>query len=598
MEVFLYISQKKSSSDFLKYNLLIDKNIEVTEFNTIHVEIISLIELNPINVFFILGGTSIRLDERFVFRDNKYIYQLNEEDINKILVSSKTNKSFHQYNINGLNVYFTQLFLNELGYTKPIIKVDESIVELNNIYISSPKVSDENFEIIIKYLMFNSYFDSDILYKNHLKTDYSDFQNSQLESLKLLYNKVKVISDNIRDFKREPIFAYNKSYSIQPYTSQSSLDDVSFSWLMGNFDNLEKANFGNTDVIRIKSKECSLKSVMQEINFKDFESYENNIILGFTELYIALLTELKNNINKKNLRTRINSFSIYLTNKFNEYIIFYIDNLLDYFIHIRDFFINILLVKTPIIEFPVNCDSFVSLPHYKRFFELILIYNDLFSKNIDSKFKSNLEIESFDKLFESYILFLIKDTLSVAFNFNYQFVYKSNFENSKINKLSGKYIITIENEIIITIHYEDLPEDFTQYASSSKMYNYNPDYVIEFEKDNYKEFIILDAKYKKYTKTYFKQDIENLTLKYLHKIGLNSQNMNVVGLYTVSINERMNYNRIFNSGFDILTSSSPTFPCIGGIEISPKDFNIENNIINKIIFKHLDFFKLKFSSMI
>jgi hypothetical protein len=594
MEVFLYISQNKGSTDFHKYNLLIDKNIEISEFNTIYIEIISLVELNTLNIYFILGGTSIRLDERFTFRDKKYIYQLNEKDINNILVSFNTNKSSHQYNINGHNVYFTQLFLNELGYTKPIIKDDESVLELNNIFIKSPKVSDENFEIIIKYLMFNSYFDSDILYKNHLKSDYSDFQNSQLESLKLLYNKVKVVSDNIRDFKSESILAYSKSYSIQPYSNQSSLDDVSFSWLMGNLDNLEKANFGDADMIRIKSKECSLKSIMQEINFEDFKSYENNVILGFSELYISLLSELRTNIAKKNLRTRISSFSIYLTNKFNEYIIFYIDNLLNYFIHIRNFFTNILFVKTPIIEFPSNSDSFVSLPHYKKFFELILIYNDIFSKNIDSNFKSNLEIESFDKLFESYVLFLIKDTLSLAFSFNYKFVYEPKIENRKINKLSGKYITTIENGIIITIHYEDLPEDFTQYTSTSKMYNYNPDYVIEFEKDNYKEFIILDAKYKKYTRKYFKQDIESLTLKYLHQIGLNSLNMNVVGLYTVSINERMNYNRVFNSSFDILTSNSPTFPCIGGIEISPKDFNIENNLIKKLILKHLDFFKMRF----
>ena len=589
MEVYLYIAKDKYSKDYIKYNLLEDDNIEINEFNTIYIEIISDVKLDSENINFILGATTIGLEERFLFLNDKYYYQLKDEDINSILINSKTNKSFKEYHINGFVVKFSQLFLNELGYTKPIIKNGENIVELNNIYISSPKISDENFEIIIKYLMFNSYFDFNILYKNHLKTDYSDLQNSQLESLKLLYNKVKNITENIGNFKIESIRRHSKSYAVDTYTSQSTIDDTSFSWLMNNLDVLEKGNSDNPNALKIKSKNCNINSVLQEINVENFDSYENKVILGYAQLYVSLLVELKKDVNSSILRTRIGSFSSYLTNKFKEYICFYIEEIQSCFLFVVNFFKNELSVIEPIIEFPQKIDSFLTLPHYKNYFELILIYRDLFSKEFDSSFKSNLEIESFDKLFESYLLYVIKDTLSLSIGLDKKFDFQLNEDDN--NKLSGKYTLEVESDLSIIIHYEDIPEEFIQYSSTVKKYDYNPDYIIEFKYKNYKEFIILDAKYKKYSSKYFKQDIESLTLKYLHKIGVNGANNKIIGLYILSINDVIKYNRLFKSEYDILTSSSPVLPCIGGVEISPVNLNIHQNILSKIILKHFSLFK-------
>lgn len=594
MEVNLYISENKFSNTFIKRPLINNNNLEeedniiISELNMVYFEILSQKEIDISNAKFILGGTILNIEFTGYNNRDKYTYGIDQNDIDKILISSDENKSKNHIRINEQNVRFSQLFLNELGYVQPILRVSEDNYTLKNINIKSPKINDLNFEIIIKYLMFNNYFDNDILYKNNLKTDYSNFENSLLESLKYLHEKVEHIFDNLHFFKVMPVKKHHSNYKIAPYSSTSNIDDVSFSWLINNLDEINTISYNAGNTLKIKSKHCSINNILQVNNEVNFNSYENKIIFGYTSLYLFRLQELLVNFKKNKLRTRLSNFSEYLTIRFNEYLTFYIEEIIDYFFKIRNYFEAVLLVEEELKETPTSIVNFISLPHYKNCYELILLYNDFFSNDLVQNSKKSLEIESFDKLFESYILYLLRDTLSLNFNLASKIKFESNSEDNFSNKLSGTYTISTENSINIKIYYESLPSEFIQFSNSRAPYN--PDYVIEFSKDNYKEFIILDAKYKKYRNYYFKSDIEKLTLKYLHKIGVSHSKHKVVGLYILSINEINKFNGIFKNEFDILKSENPTIPSIGGVEIYPNDFDIKNNLLFDLINKHYLFF--------
>lgn len=459
--------------------------------------------------------------------------------------------------------------------------------------IVSNKISDKNFDVIIRYLMFNNYFDQAVLYKASLPTDFSNFKNSFLESLKLLHRKIFQISKGISIFKYNSIKKYNTAHEVLPFNSTAAVDNTSIGWLFGNLDVIERRKNNSGFGLKIKSSDCMIKEISQPVSNYSYNSYENRLILGYTRLYILKLNEeIKRFGQNMSPRTRyIGDFQEYLILKYNEIINLYLREILSHFNNVYNYFSYHLKVKNPLFEFPVDSFSFVSLPHYQNWFELILLYNNLFSKEIkNDSVKSNLEIESFDKLFEVYVFYLIKDVISLTFSESI----KSQYVNDNNNKLAGKYRFgRNSNQTEISLYYESLPEEIellTLFTTEDK--KYNPDYVVEFENRGHKEFIILDAKYKNYNNVErYKRDVRDLSFKYLHGIGVITNNCKVSGLYILNVSEREGYKKVFRKKFDILASVVPVLPSIGGISIDPKNFDINKNYILDLISKHLELFE-------
>ncbi|MCD8452993.1 hypothetical protein LNJ08_01110 [Tenacibaculum finnmarkense genomovar ulcerans] len=595
MKLYLYIANFENGkiiNSYQKYDLDHENHdITINELDMVHFEIVSdyLIELDKFE--FILGSTSFSLDENYSINSNDYHYFLS-------LNSKLFNESNLSFRVSNYGIKFSQLFLNELGYVKPQIIYKNKIDNCTSIKIISHKVSDTNFDLIIKYLMFNNYFDETVIYKTSLPTEFSNFQNSFLESLKLLYAKSKYISEKTEIFYFNSIKKYETEHQVLPYSSKSLIDDQSFDWLFHNLDVIGQQNKKNgTYDLKIKSKECVISNINQQVSNYTFNSYENRLILGYSKMYILLLNDLHTNLNKKTiLRTRYSgTFYEYLTSKYYNIISLYINEITTHFKKTHDYFTNVLKVNSPVFEFPVDSYSLTSIPHYKNWFELMLLYKNLFSKEIkSSSIKNNLEIESFDKLFEVYVFYIIKGCISS--NDNYEF---NQIINNK-NKLAGSYTFEKDSEgIIVTLYYESLPEEIKLLTIFTNQKNiYNPDYIIEFKKNGFKEFLILDAKYKKYNNNNnnkFKNEVNDLCFKYLHGLGVVSDVFKVSGLYILSINEQEKYKKVFKSEFDILSSNKPILPSIGGVEIDPKNFNVSENLILDIINKHKLFFEERIS---
>jgi hypothetical protein len=194
----------------------------------------------------------------------------------------------------------------------------------------------------------------------------------------------------------------------------------------------------------------------------------------------------------------------------------------------------------------------------------------------------NLEIESFDKLFEIYCFFLLKDVLLMRFrNSSFKKIPRQGDSSSSNSQLGVYELVGItESDTVVRLYYECLSEEFIQFASVSNPYL--PDFVVEFVIYNRSYYLIFDAKFKRYNYISRDHDLENLTLKYLHKIGLNENSESkILGLFSISLSTANQRRKLFLERYD-LRGSNPIFPQIGNIEIDPKSFDVVRNVFNEI----------------
>lgn len=561
-------------------------NIEIKEYDFIYFELVSEVEyeLEPINL--VLGNTIINFNEDFdslTSNNSKYIYSLKKDEINSILPSNSYYSKKRYKTISGQHK-FSRLFINELGNCQPHIIVKQDIFEFNSIYIKSPKIDDSNFKFIIEYLMFNNYFDEKIIYKNTLDSLNNNVNNSFLESLKKLLKFSELLLENIYLFKIDSIRSLDELSLVKDYTYDTKIDSNSISWLLDNLNELTpQNNFSSLNTIKIKNKLYDLKKINQPESFNSFSSYENKVINGFLELIINIVKNKQSKFkNKQVLRTRISSFKDYLENSLNDLIIIYLNKISGNFFRMADFFKTNLNITDKIYQFPSKTNGFLSKKHYKDFLDLMIFTKNIFSLETKNNYNYKLEIESFDKLYEVYCFYLIKDSLASLFDNRYE---ERNFKSTDHhNKLCGKYTFSRSN-FEINLFYESLPEDFFQLTKTKKGYSLKPDFVVEVKNNEESYYLILDAKYKKYNNSKLNMDMENLSYKYLHKIGIPTYFKNkVLGLYTISINTKNNFRSIYLKDFDLF-GVSPIFPQLGSIEINPVQFDFKENSFHKILKK-------------
>lgn len=123
-------------------------------------------------------------------------------------------------------------------------------------------------------------------------------------------------------------------------------------------------------------------------------------------------------------------------------------------------------------------------------------------------------------------------------------------------------------------------------ARANKKYYENPDFILEIEIRQKKYFLIIDAKYKIYNPQKFNQEMGNLSYKYLHKIGTTTTKEQVLGLYTLSLNQSNSYESIYKNTFDLFQTDT-VFPQIGKIELNPIKITINNNPLQKVIGRYI-----------
>lgn len=596
----LYIANRDQDS-LRSFNLSLDEQVEILEYDYIFFALETLEEISSTNLELILGNTVIQFQENSHFHNDKFYYYLEYDDLRQLLPNEHYFSKNH-FEINGVHRKLSRLFINELGNCSPKIKTDLEVESFNTVNIKSPKIDDKNFQVIIEYLMFHSYFDEKILYKNTLDSSRNHLSNSFLESIKKLYSYSREMVEVLSIFKVNPIRNSDIGYRTEEYDNSSIVDENSLSWLMNNLSEVQRVH-QNHDSFSFKkgSNGYEIQKLIQPYPKENFNTYENKVILGFLESLISILNDKKSQFQEnEKLRSRnFKSFNDYLLYNLDNLIGFYLDKISDNFLRVNTFFRTELKVTSKIHGFPNRLEGFIRKPHYKLFLDVMLFSQHLFAFKIASLQKFQLEIESFDKLYEVYCLYFLKDTIEATLGFHEVTFIDAQHTN---NKLRGEYQYK-KNDKKISLYYETFPPEIVQLARADRKFHENPDFILEIATGNKKFFLVIDAKYKIYDSKKFNAEMGVLSYKYLHKIGTSNVNHKVVGLYTLSLSPEVNYKSIYKNKYDLFNTET-VFPQIGKIELNPVKITFMNNPFRKVLLRYLDlcdkndFFEMKEHSLL
>lgn len=578
-----YVHVKSEFSLVLTYEYKgspIDLAISELDFIDIEIESESLVSVDDLAV--IIGNTRLIMIEA-PERNGLYYYKVDPGFIRAILPGIGESHMSDRLQTKSEKRAFSRLFINEIGACHLQVSFNEQHFHLANFTVETSKISSEGYELVTLYLISVGYFDSNIIYKSVLQGGQSDVKNSLLETIRELQKRLKVWHSSLSIFKLSPIVAYSTVFKLEEFSDSLPLEDHSIDWLVDNVNELNKLNAHspNADIV-IKNSWLKIGQVMRGFSHTSTDVYENKIIHGFIISILRVLKELAIDVDGTSPRVRIRSFKEFLINCFNNLIQKSIEEAVNTANEIKCFFDNNIPVSSVIHKVPHRIQGFNRKPHYRQVLELISYSQKLFGIDLTHN-RFNLEIESFDKLFEVYCFYLLRDTISNEFNSS---AWIQIFGGVGHNKIAGKYQIELEGDVKMLLYYETVPECFNQLSKSH--YPYNPDFFIEFQSDNFRAFLILDAKYKNYNSgNKLADDQAKLTLNYLHKIGIpNTLSAKVFGLFTISLS-RQNSNRIdtiFRNEFSFTSNSEVSvIPQIGNIELSPATLGLNSNPFSKLI---------------
>ena len=585
MNVYLNVYSESSApspilNSYFLNNVIPLKEFSISEFDYVDLEIEA--DVYDKNIKLVIGSTPFLLDEPF-WHSGKIFYRLNIDSVMKILPGTRDAHITSKYlDTKSGKRRFARLFINEIGLSKIYLVVEGEEHHVGSLTVQTSKISKENYELITEYLFSNGYFDSTIKYKVTLEGSQNSISYTLLEALRELSKKLKLWYDRLHYFSNDPITKTEKAKKIVSYNDSLLVDDCSLDWLIGNIETVSKAEsrVKGYDFL-VMNKPYLINTIQIEETTDSTNSYENRIIHGFILNLIKLILDFQDRFkSSKQSRTKTSTFKEFILDCFFEQVTLNLQKSQEYIGHIQLYFKKYLPVTNPTFGFPEKTDRFSTKNHYNEILKLIIFCRNIFS--FDKKMNEfYLEINSFDKLFEVFCFYLIKDTIDSLIGVTqeaegWKIESNLNVENHK----SGVYT-TNYGKKTITIYYECLPSEFRQFSKSK--HSYNPDFVISIASGSSLSYIILDAKYKKYDRERMMDDLESLTFKYLHKIGIMpSENSKIVGLFTLSLADLNTYDSIFQDQYE-MKGATPILPQIGNIGINPKFFKLEHNYIRTLV---------------
>ncbi|NIG54524.1 hypothetical protein [Chitinophaga sp. Cy-1792] len=549
-------------------------NIQLSELSHVDIEIETDVFLEPSKMRVVIGNTFLVLDEP-IYQQQKNYYKLNLNHLNGLLPGSnnEAHLSEQRYATKSGARRFARIFVNEIGLSKIYVHIEGAEVHVANVIVETNKISSENYELVTLYLISVGYFDSNILYKAVLEGSQNDIKNTLLEALRELLKKLNKWKESLPAFKFDPIRKYSYKQNVVSYDKTQPVDEDSIDWLIDNPSVFKKVDGNSSDLDAIiNNHPVRIESILLNEISKSTDTYENAIILGFLINLRRLLLDLGEEIFSRTPRTRISNFKEFLISCFNNLILQTVVESGEIVKTIYAFHTKELPVTSPVFGFPSKIEGFFRKMHYREVLQLIDYSRHLF--NLDLNINNfNLEVESFDRLFEIYCFYLLKDTISNNVNDNN---WQEVLLGDKNNKLAGTYTIK-SGDIFYTIFYEDFPPEFTHFTR----FSYKPDFIIRASNSKGAVYCILDAKYKNYDPIKLQLDLAKLTLNYLHKIGVSdTSKQQVIGLFTISLmhsaSATSGLESIFKHDYSF-NGEKPVLPQIGSIVLTPKKIDVKSN---------------------
>ena len=516
----------------------------------------------------------IKLNRLTEFKQ-KHIYVFDYESIRDYFKSQKfriENFSQELYCPNlKQKIWFYKLFINYPIGLCDILLIDnntEKVIQSFNLNIVSAKINESEFDSLVEYVESKS----TSIWTKHSLLKHTAAPLHAEDKIEWLLN---FCENFINDLKNEYLhsFGFDKIKIIKQkneivnYSSDVNTSDESLFWLINNLDTLYPTTSYDDNKIIVNNRLFAPLEILSNELEENTDTIENQIVHGFITELRLFLNQIKETFDKyiKNCSEttfdgRLNFYSykrslkrLEIVNESLNEIKYYLDKYIPVTIETLEHF---------------NTNKIESKEHYKFVFDNLIEW--LLNKNATySKDKKLFKgINRMDQLFEKACFYKLIDSFK-----------KLEYEVEEINNNKTKLT---KKGVIYYLYSQILPDKLISVRAKNEYGNNSgtlqPDFTIELEND---KFIIIDAKYKQ-KKNIIKYDYPDLTLKYLHGIGLKEGGyFNPIGLF-VLFPENENYIDFYQKKEYDLNSDNPTYPSIGSIGLNFED---ESKLLNSSIQK-------------
>lgn len=520
---------------------------------------------------------------RLTLDNYKYIYIIDYESIRDYFQSQgfridNYSKEFYHLTIKQ-KIWFYKLFINYPIGLCEILLIDnrtEKVLTSFSLNIDSKKINETEFSSLVNYIESKNtsiWTKHSLLKHTANPLDADDKMEWLLTFCENFINTLK--TEHLHFFSFDKINIIKQKNEIKTYSSEVNTSEESLFWLINNLDTLYTTTSYDSNKIIIKNRLYSPIEILSNELEENTDTTENQIIHGFITELRLFLNQMKNNFDdeiKNYSKTTFKSRLNYYSHKRN---IKRLNDLDEHIIEIKYYLNKYIPVSSENIDY-LNTNKIESKKHYNFVFEKLLqwlLYKNATFFNDKKLFKG---INRMDQLFEKACFYKIIDSFK-----------NLEFEVEEVSKDDDNFPVKVKLTKRGTIHYlysQILPDTLTSVRLKNEIGNKSgtlqPDFTIEFENGNY---LIIDSKYKKLN-TITKYDYPDLTLKYLHGIGLKDGGFfNPIGLFVLfpGIEDSIEF---YQKDKFNLFGLKPTLPSIGSIGVNFEDESrLLNNSIEKLL---------------
>lgn len=492
------------------------------------------------------------------------------------------NGSYRNVSLNKLNI---RPFLNCLG----IFTLSYNDIKISEVDVATRKINSRDANDLFKFV-YNKGHNLFNLYINKQR-NYSSYRG-QKATFPLL-NYISIIKEILITFRKlYPSFSIKPLYRLRTQIvevdyKEKDITDKSIEWILNNLDSI---NYGQElkqipGSFRIENTYAIPQKIVSESNVKDFNIYENKILLGVIHsigFHLQQITNMANDFldDDNNLDSDFASFdSIKKTILKSELDNFY--EVKKIYASVRKSYKRLFHNIKPIHEKPKLTHNFKKERHYFELFNKIqLFYKSTLNSN---GLRIALGIKNLDILYELYNLYKIIDIFIAKIG--------EPIEIYSNDNLNIDYITFKKNNETYRIYYQlkIMKLDSKPQYSWIKLFNnssvnnyYTPDIVIEKESNKTYNYAILDAKYstKKWVSSKGKnigETAQKIIGKYYYSISFRNEKYKKSD-YILLLYPGNSKNNFFTTNFNYL-------PIIGAVPSITSNEKELHNIIEAMINK-------------
>ena len=373
--------------------------------------------------------------------------------------------------------------------------------------------------------------------------------------LQLIEDIAACYKTNLPNFMAKWKSTISPEYALLDYRKVNKITRQSALWINQNTDRL--VEIPNKIGIPYQGKNLIPTQVKTEIRRKNWDNYDNRIVLGFLNTVALkcqhLLQELKTDamlearIFEQFRREKNGYFAPIITIKnyqteLHKKVLFKLENLLQSLMNLKMQYMSVFA------QTGNNIDNIMSMPRMTKTFQEVNPYTQVFGRIQKwfeygeyglEKEKLLLRVKTVDKLFEYFCLLRLLSLLKEnGYQYMDSFSFPYEIKNDKIyeheNDVNNTYNFKKDN-IEVTLYYQavissnDLYNGLELYRITSDIYDENkeiyywPDFILRFKIEDKIKYVILDAKFAS-KKNISKYHLDDIMKKYGCEVLVNNAN--------------------------------------------------------------------------